>query len=92
MTKNNNESGSNVMDPWAARARPTFLYVIYVLIVWSIPLGLVAAADPPMADAMVVAMTAYFRGIPGDLYALFGTAYLGYTAARTFGKLKGVEK
>ena len=92
MIENNNEFGSDVVDCWAARARPTFLYVIYVLIVWSIPLGLVAATDPPMANAMIVAMTAYFRGIPGDLYALFGTAYLGYTAARTFGKLKGVEK
>jgi hypothetical protein len=30
--------------------------------------------------------------IPEELYALFGTGYLGYTAARTWGKVKGVER
>jgi hypothetical protein len=35
-------------------------------------------------------MTAYLRGIPEELYALFGTGYLGYTAARTWGKVRGV--
>ena len=37
-------------------------------------------------------MTAYLRGIPEELYALFGTGYLGYTAARIWGKVKGVER
>jgi hypothetical protein len=37
-------------------------------------------------------MTAYLRGIPDELYTLFGTGYLGYTAARTWGKVKGVER
>ena len=37
-------------------------------------------------------MTTYLRGLPEELYALFGTGYLGYTAARTWGKVKGVEK
>ena len=37
-------------------------------------------------------MTAYLRGLPEELYALFATGYLGYTAARTYGKVKGVEK
>lgn len=79
-------------DPWARRARPAFLYVIYALILWSIPIGLISAADPQTANAIASAMTGYLRGIPDELYALFGTGYLGYTAARTWGKLKGVEK
>ena len=40
----------------------------------------------------VSGMTAYLRGIPEELYALFGTGYLGYTAARQWGKIKGVER
>lgn len=79
-------------DPWTSRARPSFLYMMYALILWSIPMGLVAAADPRMAKAIAEGMTAYLRGIPEELYALFGTGYLGYTAARTWGKLKGIEK
>lgn len=79
-------------DPWTSRARPSFLYVMYTLILWSIPMGLIAAADPRMAQGIANGMTAYLRGIPEELYALFGTGYLGYTAARTWGKVKGVEK
>ena len=80
------------VDPWTSRARPSFLYMMYTLILWSIPMGLIAAADPQMAAGIGNGMTSYLRGIPEELYALFGTGYLGYTAARTWGKVKGVEK
>ena len=83
---------ANSADPWTSRARPSFLYVMYALILWSVPMGLIAAADPRMAKGIAEGMTAYLRGIPEELYALFGTGYLGYTAARTWGKLKGVER
>lgn len=79
-------------DPWTSRARPSFLYVMYALVLWSIPMGLIAAASPDMAQGIAAGMTAYLRGIPEELYALFGTGYLGYTAARTWGKVKGVER
>lgn len=79
-------------DPWTSRARPSFLYMMYALILWAIPMGLIAAADPKMAQGIAAGMTSYLRGIPEELYALFGTGYLGYTAARTWGKVKGVEK
>ena len=83
---------ANSSDPWTSRARPSFLYMMYALILWAIPMGLIAAANPSMADGIARGMTAYLRGIPEELYALFGTGYLGYTAARTWGKVKGVEK
>jgi Holin of 3TMs, for gene-transfer release len=79
-------------DPWTSRARPSFLYVMYTLVLWAIPMGLIAAADPKTATAISSGMTAYLRGIPEELYTLFGTGYLGYTAARTWGKVKGVER
>ena len=79
-------------DPWTSRARPSFLYVMYTLILWAIPMGLIAAADPRLARGIGDGMTSYLRGLPEELYALFGTGYLGYTAARTWGKVKGVER
>ena len=79
-------------DPWTSRARPSFLYVTYALLLWSIPMGLIAASRPEMAEAIARGMNAYLAGIPEPLYALFGTGYLGYTAARTWGKVKGVER
>jgi hypothetical protein len=79
-------------DPWTSRARPSFLYVMYALLLWAIPMGLIAAARPEMAASIAKGMNAYLAGIPEPLYALFGTGYLGYTAARSWGKAKGIEK
>lgn len=78
-------------DRWVSRARPAFLWVIYALILWSIPMGLVAAISPATAAAMAAGMKAYLEALPEPLYALFGTGYLGYTVARQWGKVKGVE-
>jgi hypothetical protein len=79
-------------DPWTSRARPSFLYVMYTLILWAIPMGLISAVNPGMAQGIARGMSAYLSGIPEELYALFGTGYLGYTAARAWGKAKGAER
>lgn len=79
-------------DPWTSRARPSFLYVMYALLLWAIPMGLLAAAAPDAARNIADGMTAYLNGIPEPLYTLFGTGYLGYTAARQWGKAKGTDK
>ncbi|OCC24941.1 hypothetical protein MB02_05710 [Croceicoccus estronivorus] len=79
-------------DAWTSRARPSFLYVMYIMILWSIPMGLLAALRPETAGAIAGGMNAYLNGLPEPLYALFGTGYLGYTAARQWGKAKGVDK
>ena len=79
-------------DPWTSRARPSFLYVMYALLLWAIPMGLIAAVRPQMAADIAAGMNAYLSGIPEPLYALFGTGYLGYTAARSWGKARGLEK
>ena len=84
------EAGST--DPWTSRARPGFLYVMYVMILWSLPMGLIAAARPEAARDIAAGITAYLNGLPEPLYALFGTGYLGYTAARQWGKAKGIDR
>ena len=78
-------------DPWTSRARPSFLYVMYALILFAVPMGVIAAFNAPAARAIGDGMTAYLANLPDALYALFGTGYLGYTAARQWGKVKGVE-
>lgn len=79
-------------DPWTSRARPSFLYVMYLLLLWSIPMGVIAAIRPDAARDIAGGMNAYLSGIPDPLYALFGTGYLGYTAARQWGKIRGIER
>lgn len=86
------DAGEAEPDVWTRRARPAFLYVIYVLLLWSIPMGLIAGINPDMAAAITAGMRAYLNALPEPLYALFGTGYLGYTAARAWGKAKGGER
>lgn len=79
-------------DPWTSRARPSFLYLMYLMILIAIPMGVVAAFRPASAQAVAAGMNAYLNGLPDSLYALFGTGYLGYTAARQWGKIAGTDK
>lgn len=82
---------ANSADPWTSRARPSFLYVMYLMMLAALPMGVLSAFSPGMAQDIGSGITAYLRGLPDELYALFGTGYLGYTAARQWGKIKGVD-
>jgi hypothetical protein len=62
--------------------RPSFLYVMHVMIHWVLPIGVLAAFQPQTAQDIVGGINAYLNGLPQPLNALFGTGYLGYTAAR----------
>ncbi len=79
-------------DPWTSRARPTFLYVVYVMILMAIPMGFVAAWRPELAQAVAAGMKAWLDAIPEDMWMLFGVGYLGYTGARMWEKGKGVTR
>ncbi|WAT18700.1 holin family protein [Aurantiacibacter sp. MUD11] len=83
---------ANSKDPWTSRARPSFLYVMYVLLLTALPMGVLSAFSPATAREIAAGMTDYLASLPEPLYALFGTGYLGYTAARQWGKIKGVER
>jgi hypothetical protein len=79
-------------DPWTSRARPSFLYVMYAMILWALPMGILAAFEPASARTIAHGMNDYLNGLPEPLYALFGTGYLGYTVARQWGKVAGVDR
>ena len=42
---------ANSADPWTSSARPSFLYVVYVLLLWSIPMGVLTIFRPEAAAA-----------------------------------------
>jgi Holin of 3TMs, for gene-transfer release len=83
---------ANSHDPWTSRARPSFLYVMYTLLLFALPMGVLAAFRPDKALAIGQGMNAYLTGLPEPLYVLFGTGYLGYTAARQWGNVAGSDK
>ena len=78
---------ANSKDPWTSRARPSFLYVIYILILSSIPMGILFAVYPEAAGKVTVGFQGWLGAIPDSLYTLFGAGYLGYSGARTVDKL-----
>jgi hypothetical protein len=83
---------ANSADPWTSRARPSFLYVMYILLLTALPMGVLSAFHPMAARAIAAGMNAYLNGLQEPLHALFGTGYLGYTAVRQWGKVKGVDR
>lgn len=76
-------------DPWTSRARPSFLYVMYVMILMGIPMGILSVFNPTAAVQIASGMKAWLSAIPTEFVQLFGIGYVGYSAARTVDKLKG---
>lgn len=73
-------------DPWTSRARPAFMYVIYIMILAALPMGVVQAIHPATAHAVTDGVQEWLKSIPSELWTLFGAGYLGYTGARTVEK------
>ena len=79
-------------DPWTSRARPSFLYVIYLMILWAIPMSIIYAINPVVAKNMITGVKMWLDSIPKELWTMFGLGYLGYTGAREYGKKKLTEQ
>lgn len=84
------EAQSN--DPWTSRARPSFMYVFYVVI-----LSLVLVAPilgiffPNQMEAFFSNVGSGFSAIPEELWWTFTSGYLGYGAFRTYEKKQKVS-
>lgn len=88
MAKETIVAEANSTDKWTSRARPSFMYVIYTLILFSIPMGFLHAFNPETAGAVAIGFKAWLDAIPSDMIALFGVGYVGYVGARTVEKIK----
>jgi hypothetical protein len=81
---------ANSADPWTSRARPSFLYVVYILLLFGLPVGVLSAFYPDRAAAIGAGFGTWLKAIPDSLYILFGTVMTGYGVQRTVEKVKGV--
>lgn len=79
-------------DPWTSRARPTFMYVIYIMILFSVPMGVLSAFNPAMATDVAEGMKSWLGSIPDGLWATFGIGYTGYSVARSIDKKNILKK
>jgi hypothetical protein len=80
-------------DPWTSRARPSFLYVFYFIILsMTVVAPVLGVAHPEAMDTYFSNVGKGFGAIPEELWWTFTAGYLGYAGARTFEKRKGVAK
>ena len=79
------------VDKWTSRARPTFLYVMYGVILLTIVGGIIGIWFPDQVTTAAQNIANLLAAIPESLWWLFGTGYLGYTGARSVDKWKAAK-
>jgi hypothetical protein len=79
-------------DKWTSRARPSFMYVFYTVILSLVLVApLVGVFYPDQMTLFFANVKAGFEAVPEELWWLFGTGYLGYTGFRTAEKRKRIN-
>lgn len=73
-------------DKWTSRARPSFLYVMYIMILMSIPMAFVSVISPLVAKQVAIGLQDWLAAIPLPMWELFGVGYVGYVAGRSWDK------
>ena len=78
-------------DPWTSRARPSFLYVVYILLLTAIPMGVLTVFSPEAAANLTTGFKAWLAAIPDSILTLFGTVMTGYVLGRSWEKTRGIK-
>lgn len=73
-------------DPWTSRARPSFLYVIYFVILLCVFGAVVGIWYPEEVSIAAQNLAQLLNAIPEMLWGLFGAGYLGYAHYRSTDK------
>lgn len=83
---------ANSQDPWTSRARPTFMYLFYVLIAFMV-MGapMIGVLYPDTMDLFFMNVSKGFNAIPQELWWTFSAGYLGYSGSKSFEAVRGVR-
>lgn len=80
---------ANSTDPWTSRARPSFLYVFYFIIIgMTVVAPVIGVFKPEAMQVFFENVGKGFGAMPEELWYTFTIGYLGYAGARTFEKRK----
>jgi holin (3TMs family) len=78
-------------DKWTSRARPSFLYVMYIMILMSIPMGFISLFSPNSVQEIAKGLQYWLQAIPDPMWQLFGVGYIGYVAGRSWDKTQIIK-
>lgn len=76
-------------DGYTSRARPSMLYVWYILLLTAIPMGLISAVSPSTAADIANGFGSWLRAIPDSIVDASTFVLLGYVGGRSLEKIKG---
>lgn len=77
-------------DKWTSRARPSFMYLFYLVIVTLVIVApFVGIFSPAGMEQFFKNVGAGFKAIPESLWDTFAIGYVGYAGARSWEKVKG---
>jgi len=74
-------------DLYIKRARPTFMYVMYLLLLVAVPCGILYIVNPKLANAFVDGAGAWFSALPDSLYNLLEVCFGVYGIGRSAEKI-----
>jgi len=75
---------ANSEDPWTSRARPSFMYVFYFVIISLVVIApILGVFNPEAMTQFFENVSKGFAAIPEELWWTFSAGYLGYTTMRT---------
>lgn len=84
---------ANSKDKWTSRARPSFMYLFYLVIVCLVMIFPVLGIWwPEQMNVFYDNVADGFDAIPEPMWWTFTTGYLGYAGFRTYEKGRGVAK
>lgn len=82
---------ANSTDKWTSRARPTFLYVMYIIILSAIPLGIVHCFNPALATSFSDGFKEWLTAVPHILWESMTAGFLGYCGTRSMDKFTAAK-
>jgi len=73
-------------DPFTSRARPSFLYVFYIIILMCFAGGIIGIWFPNEVALAATNIRDLLGAIPAELTAAFTAGFLGYCGSRSYDK------
>lgn len=84
---------ANSSDKWTSRARPSFMYLFYTVIIFLVIIfPLIGIWYPSEMIRFYENVSSGFIAIPEPMWWTFTAGYLGYATNRTYEKVKGKAK
>jgi hypothetical protein len=82
---------ANSSDPWTSRARPSFMYLFYFLVMFMVVAApLLGVWYPEKMEIFFLNVNRGFVAIPSELWWVFSVCFTGYSASKTYESVKKV--